>query len=274
MPSGAISVWSTADKVGAAILRSKRYMPESLGRQLDAFLTPTNLAIVGGTLAIWAGSHFFGVGEVVDVALLLVGAFTIGWSITGVVRDLVAFGTGVVVAQTDQDLDRAARLFASAIVAAGITAVFAILLHRSAASLQATRGSTIGDVLTVRRPGLSLVEPNPGGPDLFRTPTVTGKPTMPAGRGATTAFGDVEYSTAGSATDQQLVRLHELVHSFLSPRLSFLRTFRARPAMSAYSRSAIMQYLEEISPRRSPNCGSTDCRASLPGFAFRWRTAT
>lgn len=209
-------------------------------------LTPGNLALMGGTLAIWAGSHFFGVGEVVDVALLLVGAFTIGWSISGVVRDLVEFGTGVMSARTDQDLDRAARLFASAVVTAGITAVFAILLRRSASSIQAARGSTVGEVLTIRRPGLVPVEPEPAGSGLFRTPTVTGNPGMAAGQGATTAFGDVEYSTAGSATDQELVRLHELVHSFLSPRLAVFRTFRARLAMSAYSRSAIMRYLEEM----------------------------
>ena len=186
MPTGDISIWSTSDKAAAAILRSRRYLPESIARQLDAFLTPGNLALMAGTLAVWAGSHFFGVGEVVDVALLLVGAFTIGWSITGVVRDLVAFGTGVVAARTDQDLDGAARLFASAVVTAGITAVFAILLRRSASSLQAARGSTVGEVLTIRRPGLVPVEPEPAGTGLFRTPTVTGNPGMAAGEGATT----------------------------------------------------------------------------------------
>jgi len=111
---------------------------------------------MAGTLAVWAGSHFFGVGEVVDLALLLVGAFTIGWS-----------------------------------------------------SLQAARGSTVGEVLTIRRPGLVPVEPEPAGTGLFRTLTVTGNPGMAAGEGATTAFADVEYSTAGTATDQELVRLHD-----------------------------------------------------------------
>jgi hypothetical protein len=37
---------------------------------------------------MWAGSHFFGVGESVDVLPLIVGAFTIGWSIPDVARDV------------------------------------------------------------------------------------------------------------------------------------------------------------------------------------------
>jgi hypothetical protein len=68
---------------------------------------------------------------------------------------------------------------------------------------------------------------------------------MAAGTGETTAFGDMTISTAGSVAEQELARIHELVHSFLSPRFRVLRTFRARLGMSAYSRSALMTYLEE-----------------------------
>ena len=68
---------------------------------------------------------------------------------------------------------------------------------------------------------------------------------MSAGAGATNAFGDVTYSTAGSLTSQQLARIHELVHSFLSPKLRPLRQFRAQLAMSGYTRSALLTYLEE-----------------------------
>ncbi len=94
-----VSVWSSADKVQAAIVRSKRYMPAALAVQVDTLLSPENLAIMTGTIVIWAGSHFFGVGEVVDVGLLLVGAFFIGWSIESVARDLIDFGTTAVRAQ-------------------------------------------------------------------------------------------------------------------------------------------------------------------------------
>jgi hypothetical protein len=242
--SGSVASWTNIDRATEAIARSKRHLPAALAAQIDALLTRENAEILAGTIAIWAGSHFFGVGEVVDVALLLVGAFTIGWSITQVASDLIAFGTGVVRARCDGDLDQAAASFASAITAAGVTVVFAILLRRSAAKLQA-RGPGLAGVVRPSEPGLLPVEADPVGEGLLRKPTVTGDPSLPAGQGATSAFGDVRYSTAGTATEQQLARLHELVHSFLSPRLALFRTFRARLAISAYTRSAILRYLEE-----------------------------
>jgi len=220
-------------------------MPADLARQVDALLSPENLGILAATLAIWAGSHFFGVGEVVDVGLLLLGAFLIGWSIADVAQNLVTFGTTAINAQNDADIDRAARAFASAVVTGGITAVMALLLRRSARQLQATRGASVTQVARPRRPGLAQVEADTQAGQPWRRPTVTGDATMPPGTGRTWWFGDVEYSTAGSATEQQLARIHELVHSFLRPRLRFLRRFRARLNASAYTRSAILKYLEE-----------------------------
>jgi hypothetical protein len=220
-------------------------MPANLANQVDALLSPENLALMTGTVVIWAGSHFFGVGEVVDVGLLLVGAFFIGWSIESVIRDLIEFGTTAIRAKNDADLDRAAQAFASALITAGITAVMAILLRRSAKQLQVTRGVTISAVALHRTHGLANVEPDAQAGQLWRKATVTGDPTMAPGAGQTWWFGDVEYSTAGSATAQQLARVHEMVHSFLRPRLRFLRRFRARLNASAYTRSAILKYLEE-----------------------------
>ena len=46
-----------------------------------------------------SGSHFFGVGDIVDVALLLVGALTIGWSIGSVLQDLVDFAQTAIYAR-------------------------------------------------------------------------------------------------------------------------------------------------------------------------------
>ena len=80
---------------------------------------------------------------------------------------------------------------------------------------------------------------------VFNKPTVTGDPTLPAGEGFTSKFGDITYSTQGSATDVALARNHELVHSILSPKLRALRNFRADLAMAAYEKSAFLKYLEE-----------------------------
>jgi hypothetical protein len=240
-----IAYGSSKEKIVAAMQRSKRYLPAAVGAQVDALLSPANIGLVVGTLTLWAGSHFFGVGEIVDVALLLVGALTIGWSIGSVLEDLVDFAQTAISAKGDEDIDKAARAFANAITTAGITAVTAILLRRSAKQIQATRGTSVTRVGRPVDPGLVAVEEDVQAGVLWRKPTIKGDPNMPAGTGETSAFGDVWYSTAGKVTEQTLAKIHELVHSALSPRFRPLRRFRAQLAMSAYSRSALMTYLEE-----------------------------
>jgi hypothetical protein len=70
-------------------------------------------------------------------------------------------------------------------------------------------------------------------------------PNLPPGVGVTDKFGNITYSSSGSATDRALALFHETVHSVLSPRLNFLRGMRADFGMWGYQRSAFLKYLEE-----------------------------
>jgi hypothetical protein len=261
-----VASWTDAQKLGEAMKRSEKYMPASLAAQVDALVSPENLSIMAATIALWAGSHLFGVGEIVDVGLLLVGAFCIGWSIDDVMRDLWTFGTTAIRARSDDDLDRAGQAFARAVITAGITAVMAILLRRSAQEISVRGGSWV-DAGRPKNPGLEPVGSDPQAGKLWRTPTVTGDPTIPVEEGKTSAFGDVRYSTQGTATQQQIARIHELGHSWLSPRFRVLRRFRARVGMSAYVRSALMQYLEEA-------IVETNAQLQTYGLSGLWRGIT
>lgn len=143
------------------------------------------------------------------------------------------------------DLDRAAQLFARAVVTAGIATVLALLLRRSAAKVQA---GPIGPGVrsAMRSPsGLVRVGPDTQVRSIWRRPTTTLDPALPAAEGATTPFGDMTLSTRGSVGDQLLARFHESVHSWLSPRFGLLRNFRVRLGMSGYVRSTLLRYLEE-----------------------------
>jgi hypothetical protein len=80
---------------------------------------------------------------------------------------------------------------------------------------------------------------------LFAKTTITGTTAYPAGEGFTTKFGDVVYSTLGSADDVALVKYHESVHSFFSPKLKVLRNLRADFGYAAYNKSSLVKYLEE-----------------------------
>src|SRR5947209_9875036 len=144
MPTGPVATWSKEDKVKETIIRSKKYLGPALSQQVDQLISPTNLAILVGTLVVWAGSHFFGVGEVVDVALLLVGAAMLGPSIVDVAENLIKFGK-CINAQSEAELDVSAKAFADAAVKGGITAIMAILLHRGAKGLQAARAPGVAN---------------------------------------------------------------------------------------------------------------------------------
>src|SRR5277367_5331103 len=142
-----VAAMSVTDRLKEILTRSKKNFGPDVGAQIDNLLSPTNLAILAGTLVVWPGSHFFGVGEIVDVLLLLVGAFAIGWSIGDVAQDLYAFADAAVNGKSEADLEKGAQAFSHAIVLAGITVIMAILLRRSAKEIELSRGPNVSDAL-------------------------------------------------------------------------------------------------------------------------------
>ena len=58
-----VAQMSAEDKLTEAIRRAILMLPSEAQEQLEALLTPQALAIAVGTLVVWAGSHFVGVGE-------------------------------------------------------------------------------------------------------------------------------------------------------------------------------------------------------------------
>ena len=101
-----------------------------------------------------------------------------------------------------------------------------------------------------RRLGSTLPEEELAGGEalrgrLFGRSTTAGDPTLPAGEGFTDKFGNITFSTSGTATQQNLVRFHETVHSALSPKFVLLRNLRADIAMFGYNRSHLLRYIEE-----------------------------
>ena len=68
--------------------------------------------------------------------------------------------------------------------------------------------------------------------------------SLPAGTGTTDAYGNYNWSTQGTPTEQALAKAHEQVHSWLSPRYD-LFNMRANLGMCAYKNSQLLRYLEE-----------------------------
>ena len=235
MAPSTIHSMTAVDKIGEALKRSLPLLPVEARTEVAKLLEPETLALVASTIAVWAGSHLVGVGEVVDIILLALGAAFLGAAAWDAARELVTFGTTAVNAVTSPDLDRAAHSFARAVNIIGINAVMIILARRPAKAV-VQRG-----IPKNIKPGLLKVPPPPKG----KVKMITRDPNLPSGYGATSMYGEIEISSAGSATDKAVVLYHELMHSFLSPKIAPLRQFRAELKWSAYKRSALMRYLEE-----------------------------
>jgi hypothetical protein len=207
-----VSGWSTTDKIGSAIRRSFSRMPGETAAKLSSLVEPTALAVLAGTLLLWAGSHAVGVGEAFDLLMLVTGFLFVGWDALNAVKHLYQFATRSAGAETELDLDAAGEHLAQAVVIIGVDVVLALLTRRG-----------------MRR----------------YKPTSIGDPTLPAGTGAFTADGDIVYSTAGTATERLLAMYHEQMHQFLTPKLQALRSLRVDARSSGYQNSQLLLYLEE-----------------------------
>jgi len=133
-----VSQWSTHEKVSAAINRSLPLLPDHVASELRAMISPEALAIMGVVLAAWALSHFFGVGELVDLLLLITGGVMMGKAALDVANHIAEFVRLLNGATSETDLDAAAREFAGAISKGGVQVVMTILMWKGG---QAAKGA-------------------------------------------------------------------------------------------------------------------------------------
>lgn len=239
------------DRLGETLRRTLPRVGPDVRGQLEALIEPQSLAIIAAVLVAWAVSHAFGVGEAIDIILAVIGVAAVGLSVFAGLDHLKDFALGVYNARTEADLDRAAEHLAQAIAIFGIQAVLAFLFR--------------GRVRTARQ-GAGPAPPRT--PGIRYRPTVTNDPSLPAGEGATSFWGDMFLSTKGSAADQALVRLHEQVHRFLAPKLYVLRNFRVESRVGSYFGSSLWRYVEEALAETIAQVGINGFRQFFTGLRF------
>jgi hypothetical protein len=228
---------SLEDRLATAVRRSLPLMPGSLATEIEELLQPEALAVMAGVCAAWAVSHFYGVGELADAVLLVVGWAAMGGSAFQAARELLGFVNRVRSARSDSDLDEAAKLFAAATVRLGSTAVSALFFR---ARPKIYRG-----------PAPALPPPPRSGGGLFYKPILRNVPIRSRlgfiTHGVTEHYGDIRIDSRllGDPLKYLHTLYHERVHQFLTPKFYPLRNVRVRIAIGGYQQSYILRYLEE-----------------------------
>ena len=230
-----VAAMSRIERVEAAIRRSLPLLPGEARGTVEAMLTPTALTIMVATIAVWGGSHIFGVGEVVDIILAVVGAFTLGWAAFDGAGALASFAAEALGARSDADLDQAAAYFARAVTILGVATVQAVLLRGQVRGLRA-RGQPRA------YPRIQVGDPPPPGTPALRVSRINKLRSL----GVTGDYGAIVVSRVQSISEQRITLYHELVHRFFSARTGPFRKFRAEVAIGGYSRVALLRYLEEV----------------------------
>lgn len=118
-----------AARLEVVLRRTATLLPGDLGRRVLELVSTSSLAIMAGAVAIWAGSHFVGVGEVADVVLLVAGWVILGGAALAGAHKLLAFATATASAKSTADLDGAAQDLAAAITTLGVDVVLGLLLR-------------------------------------------------------------------------------------------------------------------------------------------------
>jgi len=125
--AGPVSQWPLAERFSYVLERSPHYMSDALGAELRKTFNERTLALVVGTLVVWAGSHAIGVGFVADAALLAIGFSLAGWAIFDGVKFLARFFNLTMNASSEPELEQAAKQFADGVTAIGVGALIALL---------------------------------------------------------------------------------------------------------------------------------------------------
>ena len=108
-PPQSVADWPIEKKFEEALRRTLPKLPFAMQQEFAQLLTPEAIAVTAGILAVLAIAHLFGVGEAVDIALLLVGIVFLGLAIFDVVSHLIDFLVGTARAETTADSRRGGR---------------------------------------------------------------------------------------------------------------------------------------------------------------------
>jgi hypothetical protein len=139
-PVSDVRQMSLEDRFMEVIKRLPKFLPAAAGAEIQALFSKGALAMLIGTLVVWAGAHYVGVGEAIDVLLVAVGFAFLGLQIFDVAKYLVKCIMLTIDAKTEADLDAASELLAKVIAIIGITALLTLITKTAGKKFARTAG--------------------------------------------------------------------------------------------------------------------------------------
>jgi hypothetical protein len=211
-PAASLSVadWPLTRRFEEVLKLTPKHLKPEAAALFRAMLTPLNLSIAVGTLAVWAVSHAFGAGEAADVVLGAIGVVFLGLGAFTAGHDIGDCLMITLYAKDHSDLDKAAALLAQAIDIIGVMAFFS-LLAKVGAKLKGIGGvadeeAGVGAGKTAGNAGTKLQSDAPAPEsDLSRTPPeepeLAGRSTLQQRQAFRQLFGQERYSDYAAKID-------------------------------------------------------------------------
>ncbi len=149
-----VSAMSLQDRFCEVLRRTAPLLPGEIHQEFATMLSATSILIMAATLAVWAGSHYFGVGFVVDGLLLAGGAIFLGYQVISAGMDFCNAVYVTANATSNRDLDTAASLLANFVATVGVAA-FSYLVMKGAKRAAPTARAGIASLAAGRYGGLT-----------------------------------------------------------------------------------------------------------------------
>jgi hypothetical protein len=147
---------ASSEKLCRSFARALLKLPQATADEARAFLTPENLALMGGMTAAWLGTQGIPVvGQAVDATLLALGVTLLAAQSAALVDSLWRYAGRSSSAHTHADLDAAADHLAKAIATAGLNVVAFILTKRIMGKVGPPRGTPPLRPATAQGPSVS-----------------------------------------------------------------------------------------------------------------------
>ena len=142
------------DRFCEVLTRTLPLLPKDIRQEFAALISPLNIVIIAVALVAWAGSHYLGVGFILDGLMVVGGVVFLGIQVLSAASDFYYAITITANATTPAELQKAAEHLSKFVSAVGV-AVFSALVMRGAKAAAPKARAAIAGAAATRYAGMT-----------------------------------------------------------------------------------------------------------------------